>query len=199
MMDSEQHMDEKETLEAQYKRVKELTNKSHVMQFGQVSVFGPELVSDFQGPASKMLRKASKPPEDRALPHASAVDARNVKLDQLYREYARTGSTEAADRLIEEVQAKQAVNQLGDTIVAAAVGDVLLGKFPPSGFSWTAKMLDCHASVVAAFGATCRWTEGRLVLSKVLYQLCDKTSGAAAPILAALRESCRPPQEEVWA
>merc|ERR1719188_1498116 len=77
MMDTENSADKMETLEEQYERVKKLTNKSHVMQYGQVSTFDKEYVSDFQGNGGKILGATpSLTPE----PHTSVVDSRSVKL-----------------------------------------------------------------------------------------------------------------------
>merc|ERR550532_1813208 len=96
MGDSERR-DAKETLAAQFARVKRATNKSHVMHYGQVKAFMGKPIAEFQGPGKKL---SSAMGAERDAPTSATLDARLVELDLLYREYARTGSREAGDRLI---------------------------------------------------------------------------------------------------
>jgi len=198
MMDTEKNADKQETLEEQYDRVKTLTNKSHVTQFGQVSIFDSEYVSDFQGGGSKFVGAA---PTEATAPHKSVVDSRSVKLQHLYSNYVRSGSASDAELLMEEIKARQAVQSLGASIHELAIGSQAgLGEEAPAEISWTSKMLDCHEKAVDAFGASCGWNENRLVLAKKLYQLCDRTAGDVEPILKAFEGACTAkaePQMEV--
>merc|ERR1719220_211814 len=54
MMDSDKTAANAETMKQQYARVKQKTDKSHVMRFGQLWRIGREPVSDFQGPEDGM-------------------------------------------------------------------------------------------------------------------------------------------------
>mmetsp|Transcript_42348 Transcript_42348/g.106757 ORF Transcript_42348/g.106757 Transcript_42348/m.106757 type:complete len:438 (+) Transcript_42348:57-1370(+) len=186
MMDTES-THKRETLKQQYKRVKNTTNKSHVMQYGQVKKFDKEYVSDFQGSGSERVGAS---PDFVPEPHTSTVDSRNIKLDQLYLNYVESGSASDAQLLMEEIKARQAVQRLGSSIAEQALGSGL-GEEMSVEISWTPEMLACHEQAVAAFGASCGWDEGRLVLSKTLYQLCDRTSGSTAPILGAVENACK--------
>jgi len=187
MMDTERTAEKPETLEEQYERVKKLTNKSHVMQYGQVSIFDKEYVSDFQGDGGKL--SVAAPGLAQGL-RTSVVDARNVKLNQLYLNYAESGSAADAELLMEEIKARRAVQSLGSSIAELALGSTL-DEQAPAEIAWTPELLACHEQAVDAFGSSCGWDEGRLVLAKTLYQLCDRTSGNAAPILKALGGACK--------
>merc|ERR1719188_402162 len=185
MMDTES-IDKPETLEEQYERVKKVTNKSHVMQYGQVSTFDKEYVSDFQGSGGK---PPSTAPALASASHTSVVSSRNIKLDQLYSNYAGSGSASDAELLVEEIRARQAVQSLGASIAELALGSPL-GEDAPAEVAWTAEMVACHEQAVDAFGASYGWDEGRLVLAKTLYQLCERTASDAAPIRRALQKAC---------
>mmetsp|Transcript_93554 Transcript_93554/g.243964 ORF Transcript_93554/g.243964 Transcript_93554/m.243964 type:complete len:444 (+) Transcript_93554:77-1408(+) len=193
MMDTESAGSSKETLLQQFSQVKQLTNKSHVMQYGQVSSFMKEDTSDFEGPSGTLRSPAAG--LSTSVPQSS-VDSRNIKLDYLYRKYLSSGDAAAAQALTEEIQARQSVQKLGASIAArvlggdAAEGAKLVGARLPGAFAWTAPMASCHESVVGAFGERCGWSEGRLSLAKVLYLLCDHTSGDASPVLKAIDAAC---------
>lgn len=83
---------EQESLERQYKFVKSVTNKSHVMQYGNIS-WTSEEIGDFMGGLSPMIF-----PDERALPSPSPpssegqqglVDSRLIQLHLAYWRYLR--------------------------------------------------------------------------------------------------------------
>jgi len=191
LADSESAPHGKETLNAQFQRVKQATNKSHVMRYGQVRRFGPEHVSDFQGPAGQAL--GAEPTLDAALAEASAVDSRHVRLHYLRRRYERTASEADAELLQAELRQEEEVAGLGE----ALAGEEL--RSAPGGVSWTPARLACHERAVEEFGASCGWSDARLPLSKALYILC----AAGAPttsVVDRVREVCRAQQAgEIWA
>eukprot|EP00413_Alexandrium_margalefii_P020853 CAMPEP_0204567832 /NCGR_PEP_ID=MMETSP0661-20131031/36820_1 /ASSEMBLY_ACC=CAM_ASM_000606 /TAXON_ID=109239 /ORGANISM="Alexandrium margalefi, Strain AMGDE01CS-322" /LENGTH=458 /DNA_ID=CAMNT_0051575783 /DNA_START=66 /DNA_END=1439 /DNA_ORIENTATION=+ len=201
MSDSELHAS-RETLGEQFARVKNTTSKSHVMHYGQVEAFSKELVGDFQGSRAVVGLRGADVVAERAAavpppPPGSAVSARDVKLRLLYQAYERTGSEEDSERLVAEVRDREAVRALGHAIAERALGGAegaraLLGAPLAAGgdFAWTPALAACHERAVEAFGASCGWTENRLVLSKALFQLCEHSSGDAGPVLGALAASC---------
>jgi len=92
-----------ETLEAQFKTVQNLTNKSHVMQFGDTD-FTSDPVSAFFGnhTAGLQLSRAPKP--------RNSVDSRGATLQRFYREYAQTDSSAtrmAVTKQLQELLARQ--------------------------------------------------------------------------------------------
>lgn len=192
MMDSDKTKASNETMAQQYSRVKAATKQSHVMRFGQVHHVGSEAVSDFQGPDSGMQVPSSVQP----LSHASAVDSRDVRLDYLYHAFLRDGTPEAGDRLRQEIEARQAVKELGKSIVTSV--PVRFEEQPATDdISWTEELLDCHEQATTAFGVACGWNEGRLPLSRTLYNLCVRTSGRVDVVAAAVREVCASKEEIV--
>jgi len=184
-----------ETLGQQFSRVKNATDKSHVMHYGQVKAFSKELVGDFQGAGGKALRGVAS--QEAAPSPSSLVSARDVKLRLLYWEYERTGSAEASKQLLDEIRDREAVKELGQAIAKKAVGSgekarAVLGEplAADGAFSWTPALVACHERAVEAFGSTCGWTENRLVLAKALFQLCEHASGDVIPVLTAVDAAC---------
>lgn len=189
-----------ETLGEQYQRVKKATNKSHVMQYGQVEAFAGEPVADFQGSGGRL----GAAPATTA-PAGKAVGSRDVKLWLLQEEYLRSSSAVAGERVVTEIRDREAAKALGQAIAAAVAGGreggtaALAAPLAPAGFEWTPAEADCHERAVGAFGSACGWSENRLVLAKALYQLCRHTLGDPAPIVAALSKVCTPKAEvDLW-
>ena len=105
MEDSDGHDTTKETLNEQYTRVKKLTNKSHVLQFGDVDDIGPEYVAEFIGNDDGHLvvveDSTTLPARTQSSGH---FDSRDHELNRFYHKYARTEDTKDAKRLIAEIQ-----------------------------------------------------------------------------------------------
>merc|ERR1711871_1689421 len=94
MGDSDAHDTTKETLAMQYQTVKTATNKSHVMQWGDLS-FTSDEVSEYIGgqPASLVLTDS----DDIGAHASSAISAREADLHRLYAIYS--GATTSLERL----------------------------------------------------------------------------------------------------
>jgi legumain len=122
------------TLEEQFKRVKARTNKSHVMQWGDLS-FTNDSILDFIGSGRNhkeglLMGKLgdhddAAVPVEEAVPVLSAVSAREVDLQRLYRAYsaAEVASPErlrASERLHQELTAQQAAERAYQRFVALA-------------------------------------------------------------------------------
>jgi legumain len=125
MQDIDAQSGSAETLEQQFKKVKRLTNKSHVMQWGDLS-FSSDSIDSFRGPTklnSLFLPRTTVDPLETAL------SAREVDLFRLYDAYSSTNSSttrlQRAMRLQVELQAQAAVERVHLQIVADAYpGDV---------------------------------------------------------------------------
>jgi len=193
MMDSDNSTDPTETLVDQYKRVKDVTKQSHVMEYGQKHHIGSEPISDFQGDSG--VAKVATPPYSE-LAHTTSVDSRNAKLDYLYHVYLRDGTAEAGDKLIKEIEARRAAESLDASLKAS-----LHETSPDSGveISWTEDLLSCHESATMKFQATCGWTEARLKLSKTLYSLCLQSNGDADSVAMVVQNACEPKVADIWA
>lgn len=179
-----------ETFGTQYLRVKNLTAKSHVMRYGQVEAFENEPIADFQGGGLGSVSSLQAAPAG----HALKVDSREAKLHMLYEAFLKRGSADASDRLVREVRERQGVHAMGKAIAGKVLGDshaaTVLAAPLREDFSWTASSASCHELAVRGFSRSCGWTENRLVLSKTLSQLCERTEHNPAPILAALDAVC---------
>lgn len=204
MMDSDNGTEERETLAQQFHRVKAMTQKSHVMRYGQWKAFGKELVNDFIGPVGSLAKTTPAVVVQGAqkVAHASAVASRDIKLELLYRTYLREGTAAAGDKLIEEIKGRQAVQALGASMEASIPASrpppVAAPAAPAGSPTWTTERAACHEQAAEAFGATCGWSEGRLTLSKVLYELCYRVGDDAAPVLVAINKACVPAAADIW-
>lgn len=187
LMDSDNTKDKKETLRKQFSRVRNTTNKSHVMHYGQFKNFSSEQVSDFQGPGSSQETVA---PLYVEAAHASAVDARDATLNYLYHAYLRQGTHEAEDSFIKGIKARQAAKDLGIKL-EASVSDAFDKAAMSDEIKWTKELLDCHHQAVITFEASCGWTEERLPLSRTLYRLCFQISTSNEPLVAAIQKACQ--------
>jgi len=199
MEDSERPLEQtsEETLAAQFERVKELTNESHVMRYGSVDVFGRELVSDFQGPGDERFASPRRRPT-KALRSRTSVDSRDIKLEHLRRRYARTGDAWVLAEMHRELAARADAERLADAIMSkASLGRPLAAA--PAKFRWTPSLFDCHHRAVSAFTSSCGWRESRLGTGAMLYRLCAGAEGDAAPIVEAIRGACPASKPEaVW-
>jgi len=192
-----------DTLDQQFARVKKLTDKSHVMLYGQKSI-GAEKVSAFLGPGAGANRL------DTAQPTGS-VSSRDAKMDMLQQDFQRNSSSEAAEALIAEIRDRREAQTLGEFIASKTLGSHTAARelaaapvvLEGASLTWTAARASCHELAVEGFGQSCGWTENRLPLSKVLYQLCERTGENPKAVLAAAAEACgsatKASRAEVWA
>lgn len=90
-----------ETLAAQFEVVKQRTNKSHVMQWGDTS-FVTDSVSEFVGDRGNAL--ALLPPTPWKQLRSGAVSTRQVDLHRLYTRYMRTDDSDERILFAEELQ-----------------------------------------------------------------------------------------------
>lgn len=192
MADSENNM--KETLEQQYDIVKKKTNKSHVMQYGQVKLFDPLSVSEFQSASKIMIQPNSHSHEALELGERGSVNARDAKLHMLYQMYLQNSSRDSGEALMQEIKVRNMFRERSIHIVSHVLGDDSLAHaFIDSPqrdgrIDWT--HATCHEAVVDRFGAVCGWDEENLKMSKILHRLCTHTRGNVTPIMTSLQQVC---------
>jgi len=171
-----------ETLEDQFNKVKALTTKSHVTEFGDTTIAQHE-VNTFQGSGSTDLAGRA----DARTPPKNGVDARDAELVSAYERFLATDSEYAADELIWHIKARAAASARFKKIAAAVAPSVDLAA------SATPDVIDlkCHYAAHKAYVASCgEWTTGALKHSASLAKLCMHTKGDAEPIRAAIAGVC---------
>lgn len=119
------------TLEGQFKAVKKLTNKSHVMEYGTMTFSETDKVGDYLAPGSS-AEEVEEEEEKDGLKKSATVEAHDIELVQDFYKYLRAdaqGKTAEekdalADELVAVIQARQAADakfaSLGDIVSATA-------------------------------------------------------------------------------
>ena len=195
-----------ETLEAQYQTVKTLTNKSHVMEFGDQS-FSSASIAEFQGvadaaPSSGGVGSADSTADAAAemdLKLRSAVAVPDIPLHTAYYAYLRAsaGTAEArvaAQRLSAVVDERESsartMRAVAQRLVGAARADALLRGAANPG----AVLRDgaCHRAALESYATSCRaWSDhSQTVYSRAVVAMCEATALDAAPIVAAFSAEC---------
>mmetsp|Transcript_8827 Transcript_8827/g.16194 ORF Transcript_8827/g.16194 Transcript_8827/m.16194 type:complete len:447 (-) Transcript_8827:150-1490(-) len=195
-----------ESLLEQFKRVKNLTRRSHVLDFGDISTIGIDDIGDFFGemPAKPSpMQKAVEMDQFDISPHAM-VDSRDVGLISRFYRYTHSGSLEALEELHEELTHRKQVDLLFQQIAGKLLDDQdeieqALSTTPPH----NPKEWDCHRTVHAAYETTCdEWSDYSLKYSSTLLSICEilapKLHGEHASAIAeAFITMCQPSAEEV--
>ena len=179
-----------ETLNEQYEKVKRLTNKSHVMQFGDVATIGPEPVADFIGNDDGHAGSLALPlfsPEGH-------FDSRDHELNRFFHSYARTEDPKEALRLIAEIQHRVLQKSNIENIV------LLVTKHNKRE---TARLMDpqtyytptqdlCQKTVNLAYDQHCGgYSDYSLKFVRVMVNLCETTQGTQTNgIVAAIAKTC---------
>ena len=191
MEDSDASLGAGETLADQFTRVKTLTNKSHVMQFGTLPI-AREPTSNFQGKTDKRADEA--PPTDARVVRPAArpagaassqLPSADAEIASAYARFMASGSVGAAAELISGVQERLLASSRFGRIARAVTGGAVRG-VPPEKVP-----LQCHYEAHRAYVARCgEWTTGALRHSADLAELCVSTRGDSRPIVAAIGEEC---------
>jgi len=173
-----------ETLEEQFKKVKQLTAKSHVTEFGDKDVAAEPLV-DFQGDTdAARVASHSSVAKDAALLLRSSMDARDAEVASAYHRFMTTGSAAAADELTGYVQDRKVADARFHAIVAAAGVNGILEQPTPDQVDF-----DCHYEAHTAYASSCGdWSTGALKHSATLAKLCAATNTAS--VRAAITAAC---------
>lgn len=170
-----------ESLAQQLSSVTTATVQSHVQQFGSTD-FEDDKLDQYQGSGSANAANSTgvATPSEFST-SASAVDARDVGLYQMYARAsaaADAGDEESAGRLLAEAQAEEAAREveakLLKGVVAELVGeekrDEMMGVRP---FSW--ESFPCYRQANDAVQAACgAYSEAGLKLARGVLNLCEE-------------------------
>jgi len=199
MEDSDVNLSAGETLAAQFTRVKQETNKSHVQEFGDLTIASSEPTSNFQGKTDKKDTAAAAAAAAAAVrPTAAIVDARgsvalgsialpsaDAELASAYARFTNAHSKAAGLELVASIQDRLASQERFEKIALSVTGR------KPSDVHGDNTHLECHYQAHKAYVSSCGgWTTQALKHSATLAQLCDHTKGDERAIVAAIRETC---------
>ena len=165
----------KESLWAQFEKVKYLTKKSHVEQFGTLSMTS-QMTSNFEGIGNTGNKTETVKPESHA-------DSRDISLVTLYNRYLNGGGSAAAAALIAEVQQREAADQQ----FAAIQEEVIGNDRREAARAHRECYRPAHEAVVAACGP---YTDYSLKHSKTIAYLCDVTGGDFEAVKLAAKKVC---------
>eukprot|EP00755_Sulcionema_specki_P015049 Sspe_Gene.943::Locus_319_Transcript_1_1_Confidence_1.000_Length_1245::g.943::m.943/K01369/LGMN; legumain len=177
---------QKETLEEQFEKVKKLTNKSHVMQYGAQGI-ASEPAANFEGRGGtgKNTTQAMKRGEVSAS-SAAAVDSRDIGLVTLFYQYIRSGSAAKAQELIADVQGRLKADVLFARILKTVGG----GRTIPPATRLTHK--HCHEAGHRAVVRYCGgYTDYSLKHSHIIVDLCEALGGDATHVVNGVHNACQ--------
>jgi legumain len=192
-----------ESLEMQYTTVKKLTNKSHVMEFGDTS-FTSTSITDFQGIADSANAAAYAPvapvaltaadEADAALKLSSAVPSPDIPLHLAYAAYRSasgpTATSVAAKALRVEIEERETTARIFRAAAAAIGGDALFSNGARN-VGAVLRECACHQRAMASYAKQCRpWSDHSSIYSRVVVAMCEATAFDVAPIAAAFAEAC---------
>jgi legumain len=194
MEDSDTNIASGETLAAQFTRVQQETNKSHVQQFGDTSIASSEPTSNFQGSTDQVNRglhmtllnpAAVEPASRKVQKETTSLPSADAELASAYARFMATDSKKAARELIAGINDRLLANERFEKIALRVTGKKATGVVP--------EQIDnaCHYKAHKAYIAKCgEWTTGALKHSATLAEMCAATRGDAAPVISAIHSAC---------
>ena len=166
-----------ETLAVQFEAVKKATAKSHVMQFGNISMT-IEAAASYEGTGNVHNETASE--------RGDGSDSRDVTLVTLHHRYLRAeGAARVAAEaaLVGEIEARASADVMFAAIAKAVFGGA-------SVFTSQQMYPQCYDAAHAAITTQCGgYTDYSLKHVKTIKALCD-TAGNTASVLAAIATVC---------
>lgn len=175
-----------ETLQQQYVIVRNETNKSHVMQYGDMSM-ASEPAGMFECVGKRNRSIAGESPTIPA--DAGAVDARDTVLAYLSERYRGADSAsraEAAAALAAHIAARKAADRRFAAIAAAAVPGM-------PALAAAAPLLHrvCHVAAHRAVTEYCGgYDDYSLKYARTMVNVCEALSGDTAKVVDAVRRVC---------
>jgi len=174
---------QKETLEAQYTKVQNLTaDKSHVMQYGAVASISPEPAANFEGSggATHTVEQAGWA--------STKVASRDIPVHSLFTAYLSAPSeerAEAAAELVAEIQAREEADAKFERIAKiAAEGREIVG-------GAALKHRQCHRAADTAVAQHCGgYSDYSLRHVRTMIDVCEAIGGDVNRIVAAIRAVC---------
>eukprot|EP01063_Lacrimia_lanifica_P027612 TRINITY_DN389_c0_g1_i11.p2 TRINITY_DN389_c0_g1~~TRINITY_DN389_c0_g1_i11.p2 ORF type:complete len:426 (+),score=232.13 TRINITY_DN389_c0_g1_i11:64-1341(+) len=173
-----------ETLQAQFNKVKKLTTKSHVLQWGQTSM-GSEEASVFEG-TGKTAPSSVVSEVERS--EGDDVDSRDIGLVTRYNLYMQAGAAERPARaaaLVAEIQHREEA----DAKFAALAAKLALPAELDASLSTAHR--DCHKPAHEAVVEYCgAYTDYSLKHAKVAAAACNHWKGDSAKVIQAVMSVC---------
>lgn len=169
-----------ETFDTQITRVTKRTNKSHVLQFGDMSI-KTQTIGD-------VMDRVQGEPTPADFPQSNAVDVRDLDLAQAVYAYEHAETDEEKKRALRRVQeiaaARKADEDVFNGIVKAACHDVNMHECKETmiGSTTDLKDMDCHYKLVQTVFDQCPrreehgaggWNGYNMKFSQVLANLCE--------------------------
>eukprot|EP01065_Artemidia_motanka_P023085 TRINITY_DN274_c0_g1_i2.p2 TRINITY_DN274_c0_g1~~TRINITY_DN274_c0_g1_i2.p2 ORF type:complete len:450 (+),score=187.27 TRINITY_DN274_c0_g1_i2:70-1350(+) len=174
----------KETLQTQYTDVKAATNKSHVMQFGEMSM-AQLPAGDFEGVESRNVSVQTGPTD------IGAVDSRDAALSMLFSRYLRAAGAArdaAAANLVAEIDARQAADKLFADIAAKVA--------PAADLTAPLALVhrQCHKAADAAVAQHCGgYSDYSLKHVRTMINVCEAVGGDSQRVVSAIEAVCGQP------
>lgn len=183
MEDSESHDQCQETLEEQFNTVLENTKKSHVQEYGDLTM-KKEPIGNFEGTCDAvkkenivdfLLNKIKHRPFKKQ--EGNPVDSRDVKMHYLYHKYLDSGDREDALELQAEITERHAVEARFEKLQ----GDV------PVTFLANPRIMDhdCYKATVESYVSACGYNEYDLKYYHHFVNLCNNLSEEQSVELAS--------------
>jgi len=170
MMDTEAERTS-ETLAEQFSRVKQLTNKSHVKEFGDLKRMSTDAIDKYLG------NETHEGAYELIDPSTRMVDSRDVTLDSKFFAYQREQSLENLVSLQEEIAHRKETDVFFKEFVVAVLGKEVdleeIRRPNPSKFNFK-----CHRSLSSVYKNECRyqWTDYSLKYAGVFFTLCEESN-----------------------
>jgi len=190
MEDSDKEDIEKETLQAQFQIVKNLTTTSHVIEYGDMTI-AKLVVGQFQGEKAAPSKTLPKVPFNGA-------PSWEVPLDILYKKQA-AAKTEQEKELI-KLQIDEMVEKRGhlETILKKIVTRVSVSREHEERLTLTRPQtltkLDCHDKLVKAFSRHC-FDFGKnsyaLKYAYIMANICEDGSLDTDLVIRTMRQVCK--------
>jgi len=189
--DSDKENIEKETLQAQFKIVKNITTTSHVMEYGDMSI-SKLVVGEFQGEKPTPAQTYSKVPFNRGAP------SWEVPLDILFRQQADAKTEQEKETF--KLKIDEMIEKRGhlETIVKKIVTRVSVSREHEQRLTLTRPTqltnLDCHHQLIKAFSRHCfdfGINTYALKYAYVLANICEDGSMNVDNIVRTMRQVCK--------
>jgi len=173
-----------ETLETQYTKVKQLTTRSHVMQFGAIDAITPEPAANFEGSETRNVTHVVAQPGSAS----EKVASRDIPVHTLFTAYLNAPSekrAEAAAELVAEITAREEADARFERIakIAAAGRQVTVGA--------ALKHRDCHRAADTAVAQYCGgYSDYSRRHVRTMIDVCEAIGGDATSVVDAIRAVC---------
>jgi len=191
MEDSDKQNIEKETLQAQFKIVKNITTTSHVQEYGDLTISNL-VVGEFQGETQTPPKTVPNVPYNRGAP------SWEVPLDILYRQQA--GAKTDQEKEVIKAQIDEMIEKRGhlETIVKKIVTRVSVSRDHEQRLTLARPQqltnLDCHHQLVKAFSRHC-FDFGKntyaLKYAYILGNICEDGSLDVDNVVRTMRQVCK--------